>query len=289
MAISSSPHNSQRKAVVNNSYVATLGKPLIQALLQVYEKLKHLTSTPTNGLSSPGSDLLRLLASVSASAAKATTVWNRFRTPIADLNFKFSTFMAGCDCGDPSRSLQATLALFLWHRMPQAIVVTDHPFPSIPPALVPFVQLTTAIPDQQQSKAGDSLQEAILPLKKRIYSRRWTGSKDEHGMGAKDAHGIQQEGEALGMDDDIAPETSQLPIRFLEQIDLLERCLPSSGWGEGLWCFNPHCMNMEGPSELQLKTFACGGGCGVRYCSEECQAWAWRNGHKLSCRRRHDN
>ena len=61
----------------------------------------------------------------------------------------------------------------------------------------------------------------------------------------------------------------------------------SSGcsWGEALWCFNPACTNLEGPSELALKTLACGGGCGVRYCSPECQAQGWRDGHRLSCGR----
>ena len=61
----------------------------------------------------------------------------------------------------------------------------------------------------------------------------------------------------------------------------------SSGccWGEGLWCFNPACTNLEGPSELALKTLVCGGGCGVRYCSPECQAQGWRDGHRLSCGR----
>ena len=64
----------------------------------------------------------------------------------------------------------------------------------------------------------------------------------------------------------------------------------SSGccWGEGLWCFNPTCTNLEGPSELALKTHACGGGCGVRYCSPECQAQGWRDGHRLSCGRLRD-
>ena len=64
----------------------------------------------------------------------------------------------------------------------------------------------------------------------------------------------------------------------------------SSGcsWGEALWCFNPACTNMEGPSELALKTFACSGGCGVRYCSPECQAQGWRDGHRLSCGRLRD-
>ncbi|GAX74363.1 hypothetical protein CEUSTIGMA_g1812.t1 [Chlamydomonas eustigma] len=57
-----------------------------------------------------------------------------------------------------------------------------------------------------------------------------------------------------------------------------------SGWGEGLWCFNPACSNVSGTSELQLKTYACGdsssrseGWCRrARYCSRECQAQDWK-------------
>ena len=59
-------------------------------------------------------------------------------------------------------------------------------------------------------------------------------------------------------------------------------------WGEALWCFNPGCTNLSGPSELALKTQACGGGCGVRYCRPECQAQGWRDGHRLSCGRLRD-
>ena len=54
-------------------------------------------------------------------------------------------------------------------------------------------------------------------------------------------------------------------------------------WGRPLWCCNPGCTNLSGPSELQLKTYACGGGCGVRYCSRECQVQGWRLGHRHSC------
>ena len=64
------------------------------------------------------------------------------------------------------------------------------------------------------------------------------------------------------------------------------RCLPreqQEDWGRPLVCCNPGCTNLEGPSELQLKTFACGGGCGVRYCSRECQVQGWRLGHRHSC------
>ena len=82
------------------------------------------------------------------------------------------------------------------------------------------------------------------------------------------------------------------------QSELLELPSPSSSggglpaasssgcsWGEALWCFNPACTNLEGPSELAMQTFACGGGCGLRYCSPECQARGWRDGHRLSCGR----
>ena len=60
----------------------------------------------------------------------------------------------------------------------------------------------------------------------------------------------------------------------------------ASKWAvEVLWCCNPRCTNLSGPSELQLKTFACGGGCGFRYCSVQCQEQGWRAGHKDSCAR----
>jgi len=41
-------------------------------------------------------------------------------------------------------------------------------------------------------------------------------------------------------------------------------------------CSNAECANLSGPSDLELRTFACGGGrdaaCSARYCSRECQA-----------------
>ena len=58
----------------------------------------------------------------------------------------------------------------------------------------------------------------------------------------------------------------------------------SSGAAEGLWCGNAGCDNMCGPSEMRLKTFACGGRCGVRYCSRACQEADWRARHKAECR-----
>ncbi len=66
------------------------------------------------------------------------------------------------------------------------------------------------------------------------------------------------------------------------QAELLKG-MPGEEWRQPLWCCNPGCSNLEGPSELQLKTFGCGGGCGVRYCSRECQEAGWERGHKTSC------
>ena len=126
-----------------------------------------------------------------------------------------------------------------------------------------------------------------LGLLREMYSNRWPCVNDGNRNQAEEARGEHSSGaDGLGTAES-SLEPSEQPFTFEEmQIGVLEQCLPSSGWGEGLWCFNPYCMNMEGPSELQLKTYACGGGCGVRYCSETCQAQAWREGHKMSCRRR---
>ena len=78
------------------------------------------------------------------------------------------------------------------------------------------------------------------------------------------------------------PSTFMSPekdILSLSQLDLLS----SSSWGEGLWCCNEACDNLSGPSELKLKTFACGGKCGMRYCSRACQEASWRAGHNKGC------
>ena len=68
----------------------------------------------------------------------------------------------------------------------------------------------------------------------------------------------------------------------------LLRSLPpeqQEDWGRPLGCCNPGCTNLSGPSELQLKTKACGGGCGVRYCSKNCSQQGWKLGHKHSCKK----
>ena len=74
------------------------------------------------------------------------------------------------------------------------------------------------------------------------------------------------------------------PPPSLEAAPNSASCSSDGGsWGQALWCFNPSCTNLSGPSELALKTSPCSGGCGVRYCSRECQAQGWRDGHRLSC------
>ena len=90
--------------------------------------------------------------------------------------------------------------------------------------------------------------------------------------------------------EDVHTSTSSDPAASYAEWEMVQDELLSSsdqtvreGWGEGLWCFNPRCDNLSGPSELQLKTYACDGGCGVRYCSQACQAQGWRDGHRLSC------
>mmetsp|Transcript_13628 Transcript_13628/g.29210 ORF Transcript_13628/g.29210 Transcript_13628/m.29210 type:complete len:1109 (+) Transcript_13628:206-3532(+) len=91
----------------------------------------------------------------------------------------------------------------------------------------------------------------------------------------------QEEGDLLGLCS--IPDKMSLPLRAeLLQAELL--CgvpMQLKRWG----CDNPWCTNLQGPSELQLKTSACAARCGARYCSKECQRKAWKEGHKHSCAR----
>ena len=83
-------------------------------------------------------------------------------------------------------------------------------------------------------------------------------------------------------------EVLQAKMMHEAEAAVLTASVPSqaSSWAvEVLWCCNPRCTNLSEPSELQLKTFACGGGCGFRYCSVQCQEQGWRAGHKDSCAR----
>ena len=56
------------------------------------------------------------------------------------------------------------------------------------------------------------------------------------------------------------------------------------------WCHYAGCVNLAGPSEFALKTFACGESrgdssiCQARYCGRACQVAAWRAGHSSVCR-----
>ena len=49
-------------------------------------------------------------------------------------------------------------------------------------------------------------------------------------------------------------------------------------WGVSSCC-NTACTRLEGPCEVEVKTLACGGMCGARYCCRACQEQAWRAGH----------
>ena len=59
--------------------------------------------------------------------------------------------------------------------------------------------------------------------------------------------------------------------------------LPEDMWGVRTCC-NPSCTRLEGPCEVEVKTLACGGGCGARYCCRACQEEAWRDGHRKNCK-----
>ena len=59
--------------------------------------------------------------------------------------------------------------------------------------------------------------------------------------------------------------------------------LPEDMWGVRTCC-NPSCNRLEGPCEIEVKTMACGGGCGARYCCKVCQEQAWRAGHRRNCK-----
>ena len=58
--------------------------------------------------------------------------------------------------------------------------------------------------------------------------------------------------------------------------------LPEELWGVHPCC-NTACVRLEGPCEMEVKTRACGGGCGARYCCAACQEQAWRGGHRHNC------
>ena len=58
--------------------------------------------------------------------------------------------------------------------------------------------------------------------------------------------------------------------------------LPEELWGVHPCC-NTACVRLKGSCEMEIKTRACGGGCGARYCCTACQEQAWRGGHRRNC------
>ena len=134
------------------------------------------------------------------------------------------------------------------------------------------------VPTRPQAVARESASEALQYLRQ-LAGRVWPDNPARGAMGG-----------SSGSDRASYAEWELFQAELLSASSAPDRSPAASGccWGEGLWCFNPACANLEGPSELALKTQACGGGCGVRYCSRECQAQGWRDGHRLSCGRLRD-
>ena len=128
------------------------------------------------------------------------------------------------------------------------------------------------VPTRSQAAARESAAE-VLQSFRNIATLVWPN------------HAAAANAEAAGVDRGGSSSVAAYADWEVLQADLLEAAPGAFPplCGEGLWCFNPACTNLAGPSELALKTHACGGGCGVRYCSPECQVQGWRDGHRLSC------
>ena len=90
-------------------------------------------------------------------------------------------------------------------------------------------------------------------------------------------------GDSLGAAVPVAGHNCSLGMRDWECV----QCELLLGLPEELWgvrpCCNTACVRLEGPCEMEVKTRACGGGCGARYCCAACQEQAWRGGHRRNC------
>jgi hypothetical protein len=69
----------------------------------------------------------------------------------------------------------------------------------------------------------------------------------------------------------------------------LAEALAARGRAPAPVCANPACINMQGPSELELRLPVRCRGCGpgpgaAQYCGRECAVEHWRAGHKALCR-----
>ena len=129
------------------------------------------------------------------------------------------------------------------------------------------------VPTRSQAVARDSAAEVLRALREAVALVWPNHSADAAAAGAEG-----------GRRNSNVAAYAEWEVLQAELLESAPRDFPAL-CDEGLWCCNPACTNLEGPSELALKTHACGGGCGVRYCSIECQAQGWRDGHRLSCGR----
>ena len=104
-----------------------------------------------------------------------------------------------------------------------------------------------------------------------------SGSVDAAGGGSVSASAVQQvSGSCLGAGALIGSRDWECV-----QCELLLG-LPEELWGVRPCC-NTACVRLEGPCEMEVKTRACGGGCGARYCCAACQEQAWWGGHRRNC------
>lgn len=71
-----------------------------------------------------------------------------------------------------------------------------------------------------------------------------------------------------------AAEAELLQARLLSALS--EAPGGAEEWRWPLWCCYPGCTSIWEDKEPRLKTCACGGGCGARYCDRVCQEQAWR-------------
>ena len=146
----------------------------------------------------------------------------------------------------------------------------------------------TDVPTQSQAEARASAAE-LLRILRELAGRVWP----DHPAAAA---AVETEG-GRSNSNTVVVDYADREVLQAKLAAPASSCPPSSGGqqqpadasgfclGETLYCFNPACTNLAGPSELALATHACGGGCGARYCSPACQIQGWRDGHMLSCGR----
>ena len=81
-----------------------------------------------------------------------------------------------------------------------------------------------------------------------------------------------------------APPPSWLQAGGMQRLLLLHDRFDALAAGMQLpGCYNPGCLNLDGPAEHSLPTKLCLGCKTARYCSQECAKAHWK-AHKASCK-----